>query len=485
MRTQIAIIFKIMGIFISSFSFTYLIPAIVSWIYADKQAPYFIVTFLVSLSLGLSLWVPFYSVKSRLKTRDGFLIVSLFWTSLSLISALPFMISPMLSLPFSQALFEATSGFTTTGATVLSELELLPKSLLWYRTQLHFFGGMGIVILAVAIMPLLGMGGMALFKVEASGPIKEDKLTPRIAQTARNLWSVYLVLLFLCIIAYLIGGMDLFDAITHGFTTVATAGFSNYDASLGHFESRFIELTAILFMFLGGVNFTAHFLAFRKRSLRHYLENTELQAFFFICLVAILLVAAGLYYHQEFATVGRSLHEATFAVISMITTTGLSITNFNEWPSYIPILIVFITFIGGCSGSTSGGIKVIRVLLLTKQAMREVKLLIHPHARFPVRLNKRIIPRNVLGSVWAFLGLYAFSTAILTLVMTAFGLTPLDAFSAVAACLNITGPGLGEVASNYSSLSPASLSTLVFTMILGRLEIFTLFVLITPSFWRN
>ncbi len=485
MRNQITLVSKIVGIFVTSFSFTYLIPIIISYIYHDGQAKYFFITFLLTLALGLMLWVPFHKTEGKLKTRDGFLIVSLFWTSLSFISSLPLIISPAVELPIIHAFFEATSGFTTTGATVLTNLQDLPKSILWYRTQLHFFGGMGIVILAVAIMPLLGMGGMALFKVEVSGPIKEDKLTPRIAQTARNLWSVYLLLLFACIVTYYIGGMDLFDAITHGFTTVATAGFSNYDDSLGHFDSKFIDITAIIFMFISSINFTTHFLAFRQKNMRLYFESSELRAFVFICLTAIFLVGLGLYQFKVFDSLGDIILEATFVVIAMITTTGLAITDFSQWPSYLPILIVFITFIGGCSGSTAGGMKVIRIILLTKQAMREVKLLIHPHGKFPIRLNRKVVHPDILGSVWAFLGIYAFSTAILTLIMTAFGLSPLDAFSAVAACLNITGPGLGLVASNYGALPEGALSMLMFTMILGRLEIFTLFVLITPSFWRN
>ena len=485
MRNQITPVLKIIGILVTSFSFTYLIPIIISYIYHDGQAKYFFITFLSTFALGLMLWLPCRKTEVKLKTRDGFLIVSLFWTTLSCISALPLIISPAVDLRITHALFEATSGFTTTGATVLTHIQDLPKSILWYRTQLHFFGGMGIIILAVAIMPLLGMGGLALFKVEVSGPFKEDNLTPRIAQTARNLWSVYLILLAACIIVYYIGGMDLFDAITHGFTTVATAGFSNYDDSLGHFKSKFIDMTAIIFMFISSINFTTHFLAFRQKKLRLYLESSELRAFAFICLIAITLIAIGLYHFEVFDTVEDIVLQAAFAVISMITTTGLTITDFSSWPSYLPILIVFITFIGGCSGSTAGGMKVIRVILLTKQAMREIKLLIHPHGKFPIRLNKRVVHNDILGSVWAFLGIYAFSTAILTLVMTAFGLSPLDAFSAVAACLNITGPGLGAVSSTYGGLPDGALSTLMFTMILGRLEIFTLFVLVTPSFWKH
>ncbi len=485
MHNQLSIIFKISGLLISTFSFTYLIPIIVSLIYHDQQAHYFLLAFIIALSIGLLLYLPLHSSKARLKTRHGFIIVTLFWSILSLISALPLHLSPAVDVPFITALFEATSGFTTTGATVLSGIDHLPKSILWYRTQLHFFGGMGIIILAVAIMPLLGMGGMALYKAEIPGVEKEEKMTPRIAKTARNLWLVYLILTLACALFYLLGGMSLFDALTHAFTTVATAGFSNYDASLGHFDSRYIEYVAIIFMFLGGVNFTAHFLAFTRRDIRYYTQNSELKTFFIICATSALLIGGSLYYLDHYEGLYESFHRALFTVVSMITTTGLSISDFNRWPSFLPILIIFLSFIGGSTGSTSGGLKVIRVMLIAKQILREIKLLIHPRASIPIRIDRHIISSSVLGSVWAFLGLYAFSTAILTLVMIAFGLAPIDAFSAVAACLNITGPGLGAVAETYGELSHGALSVLIFTMILGRLEIFTVFVLLAPSFWRS
>ncbi len=485
MQNQLAIIFKISGILITTFSFTYLIPVIVALLYQDQQSPYFLITFALSFAIGITLWLPTHRTQARLKTRHGFIIVTLFWSLLSIISALPLHLSPAVAAPWSKAIFEATSGFTTTGATILTGLDYLPKSILWYRTQLHFFGGMGIIILAVAIMPLLGMGGMALYKAEIPGLEKENKMTPRIAQTARNLWLVYIILLAACAFLYLLGGMDLFDAITHAFTTVATAGFSNYDASIGYFDNRFIEYVAILFMLLGGLNFTTHFLAFSRRDMSYYTDSSELKVFLTIILLASLLIGGALYLFGEYETVRASLHHALFAVSSMMTTTGLAIDNFSAWPSFIPILILFLSFIGGSSGSTAGGLKVARVMLLAKQIMREIKLLVHPRALLPIRINGQIVPNPILGSVWAFLGLYALSTALLTLVMIAFGLSPIDAFSAVAACLNITGPGLGEVASNYASLSDGALSVLIFTMILGRLEIFTVFVLLVPSFWRH
>lgn len=485
MDKQLAIIFKIMGMLMMAFSFTFLIPVGISFIYSDGQFHYFISAFLITMVLGALLWFPFRKVDYELKTRHGFIIVALFWSVLSLICALPLALSKELDISFIHAFFEATSGFTTTGATVLNHLETLPKSILWYRTQLHFFGGMGIIILAVAIMPLLGMGGMALFKAEVPGPMKEEKLTPRIAQTARNLWFVYISLMLACIASYYIAGMDLFDAITHGFSTVATAGFANYDDSIGYFQSEVINWIAIFFMFMGGINFTLHFLVFREKSIKRYFQNFELRTFFFVSVSASIIVALTLHYFSVFNGWYDSIVNAFFTVIAMITTTGFLINPFSDWPTFLPLLLIFLSFMGACAGSTTGGMKMIRIILICKQAYSEVKHLIHPRAELPVRVDGKVIPLSILASVWAFIVLYGLSTAVLTLVMIGCGLSPLDAFSAVAGCLNITGPALGSIANNYSSISDTGLSVLSFTMLLGRLEIFTIFVLLTPSFWRS
>lgn len=485
MDKQLAIIFKIMGMLMVGFSFTFLIPAGISLIYSDDQAYYFISTFITTLVLGILLWLPFRKVSYELKTRHGFIIVALFWSVLSFICAVPFYLSKELDISFIHAFFESTSGFTTTGATILNHLETLPKSILWYRTQLHFFGGMGIIILAVAIMPILGMGGMALFKAEIPGPMKEEKLTPRIAQTARNLWFVYIALMAACILSYYVAGMNLFDAITHGFSTVATAGFSNYDDSIGYFNSETINWIAVFFMFMGGINFTLHFLVFREKSIKRYFQNFELRTFFFVSMSAAVIVAITLHYFSVFDSWYESVINAIFTVVAMITTTGFLINPFEDWPTFLPLLLIFLSFMGACAGSTTGGLKMIRVILVTKQAYSEIKHLIHPRAELPVRVDGKVIPLSILASVWAFIVLYGFSTGVLTLIMIACGLSPLDAFSAVAGCLNITGPGLGSIANNYSSISETGLSVLSFTMLLGRLEIFTIFVLLTPSFWRS
>ncbi len=485
MHNQMTIISKIMGILMMGFSLTFLIPIVISFIYADHQYGNFLISFFVTLLIGALLWFPNRNTESELKTRNGFIIVTLFWAGLSIVCAIPFYFSDVLNIGFIRSLFEATSGFSTTGSTTLRNLEMLPKSILWYRTQLQFLGGMGVIILAVAIMPLLGMGGMTLFKAEIPGPMKEEKLTPRIAQTARNLWIVYITLLVVCICAYYFAGMSFFDAITHAFSTVSTAGFTNYDDGLAHFNSGLINSIAVFFMFLGGINFTLHYLAFRDRKLTRYFNNYELKVYVYICIVAVLITMVTLKLYGTFSSWLDAFSNAIFAVVAMITTTGFTIAPMGDWPVYLPLFLIFLSFIGGCTGSTAGGIKVIRVLLLIKQAGREVYRLIHPRAQISVRIDGKVIPESILGSILAFLGLYGFSLIILTLVMIGTGLSPLASFTAIAGCLNITGTALGAVSSNYASVNEFGLSVLTFAMILGRLEIFTIFVLLTPAFWRD
>ncbi len=475
---------RIMGIILVGFSFTFLPPIAVALLYKETAYDGFLITFVVTLLLGLLTWVPLRHNSTELRTRHSFILVTLFWSILSLSCALPFYLTAGLNLSFSHATFEAVSGFTTTGGTILSNIEMLPHSILFYRTQLQFLGGMGIIVLAVAIMPLLGMGGMALYKAEIPGPLKDDKLTPRIAHTARTLWVIYIMITGACALTYYIGGMNAFDAITHAFSTAATAGFSNYDASIGHFNSAFIEWTAIIFMFIGGINFSLHFFAFNGQQIKTYINDSECRAFFFTILCVAVIVTYVLWTYGLYTPI-EGFRTALFHVISMITTTGYTTTAFSDWPSFLPILLIFLSFLGGCAGSTAGGIKMLRIVLLGKHALREIYRLIHPQAILPVRIGGRVVPESALGAVWAFLGIYAFCTGILTLVMIGFGLAPVDAFSAVSATLNITGPGLGAVSSHFQVISDGGLWVLIFAMLLGRLEIFTIFVLLTPAFWRN
>lgn len=474
---------RVLGVLLMLFSITMLPPIGVSFWYADGEADHFLLSLLVTFICGAILWFPVRHKRRELRIRDGFVIVALFWTVLGMLSAVPFLFSPHLS--FTNAVFESVSGFTTTGATVISGLDQLPESVLYYRQQVQWLGGMGVIVLAVAIIPLLGVGGMQLFRAETPGPMKDEKLTPRIAHTARTLWLIYVGLTVACALAFWLAGMTPFDAIGHSFTAISTGGFSPHDASMGYFDSPLIETIANVFMMLGAINFAVHFTAWRERSLGDYLRDSEVSFFLLIVAGLIVLVTAILWLAGEYANPLTALRYAAFQVISIITSTGFTTTNFADWPSFLPILLIYISFIGGCAGSTAGGMKVIRVLLLLKQALREVIHLIHPKSMIPVKVGPKVMNESVVNAVWGFFSLYVFSTATLTLVMVWTGLDVLSAYSAVAACLNVLGPGLGEVASNFASVSPVGKWILVFTMLLGRLEIFTLVVLLTPAFWMK
>ena len=482
---SLAVILRILGLLLMGFSVTLLPPIGLSVLYADGEAPYFLITALAMVVPGLLMWWPLRRRRMTLRTRHGFLIVTLFWAVLGLISGVPFVISPALHLSFTKAVFEAVSGFTTTGATAIIGLDHLPKSLLYYRAQLHLLGGMGIVVLAVAIMPMLGVGGMALFRAETPGPMKDAKLTPRIAHTARALWLVYVALNVLCTLAYWAGGMSLFDAVCHAYGTIATGGFSNYDTSFAHFHSATLDSIADVFMFLGGVNFALHFVVLRDGDPRHYWRDSETRWFFCIVAGLIAIVALTLWFKGTYHSPTSALRYSAFQVISLITDTGFTNASFSSWPVYVPILLMYIAFLGACAGSTCGGLKIVRVQLLIKQALREIRRLIHPRNVHPVKVGGKIMDESVISGVWAFFALYAFCTAVITLLLVGTGMDVLSAFSAVAAMFNNAGPGLGMVASNVASLPATAIWILSFTMLLGRLEIFTIFVLLTPAFWKE
>lgn len=480
---QWATIQYILGILLMAFSATMLPPIGVSLWYGDGETIHFLLSLGIILVTGIVLWLPVRGRRRELRTRSGFVIVTLFWTVLGMLSAIPFLFNPHLA--FSAAVFESVSGFTTTGATVISGLDQLPPSILYYRQQLQWLGGMGVIVLAVAIIPLLGVGGMQLFKAETPGPMKDEKLTPRIAHTARTLWLIYVMLTVACALAFWLAGMSGFDAIAHSFTAVSTGGFSPHDASMGYFDSPLIEAIADVFMLLGAINFAVHFTAWRGRTLRHYVRDSEVSFFLVIVAGLIALVTAILWLAGEYANPLTALRYAAFQVISIITSTGFTTASFADWPSFLPILLIYISFIGGCAGSTAGGMKVIRVILLLKQGLRELTHMIHPKGMLPIKIGDKALDESVTNSIWAFFSLYVFSTATLTLVMVWTGLDVLSAYSAVAACLNVLGPGLGEVAGNFSTVSTVGKWILIFTMLLGRLELFTLLVLLTPMFWRK
>ena len=480
---QLLIVLKVLGLLLSIFSVTMFIPGLVSLYYRDGSAQSFFVAFAITLAIGLATYLPLRKLQSPIKLTDGYVIVVMFWTVLGLFGAVPLYLDEKLNLTIAQSIFESMSGFTTTGATVIVGLDTLPQAILLYRQLVQWLGGMGIIVLAVAILPLLGMGGMQLFRAETPGPQKE-KITPRVAETAKLLWYIYLALTVACMIAYWVAGMSLFDAIGHSFSTVAIGGFSTHDQSIGYFQSHAIEMVAVIFMVISGVNFALHYLALRSMSLGSYLEDAEFKTYVGIILF-LGVVTVGYRYSTQTADLSNSFFRGVFQVVSIATTTGFTTAEYFNWPGFLPVLLLFASFVGGCAGSTGGGMKVIRVLLLIKQGIRELVRMVHPHAVLPVKVGRKSIPPRVIDAVWGFFAAYVIILTVMLLFMMATGLDQETAFSAVVACLNNLGPGLGAVGSNYSSLNGLQLSVLCFAMLLGRLEIFTLLVLLTPHFWRK
>lgn len=472
------------GILTGMFALT-LIPVLgVSVVLGDGLLwPWSAATLGAALVAGALLWRARTSRLGRLRARDGFAIVTLFWTLLSCLSAIP--LWTLLDIPFADALFEAVSGFTTTGATVLAGLDTLPDSVRYFRQQLQWFGGLGVIVSAVAVLPMLGVGGMQLVKAETSGPMKEEKLTPRIANTARALWRVYLALTVVCVAAYLLAGMNLFDAIGHAMATVSTGGFSTHDASMAFFDSPLIEAICITFMLLGAIPFTVHYLALQQRSLRPYRGTSEVALFVAIVASAILVISLVLAALDPARTFVSAMRAAAFTVASVITSSGFGLEDFAQWPSFLPVFVIFLSCIGGCAASTAGGVKVIRLQILAANGVREINKLIHPTMIRPVKLNGRVVSLRVVDAVWGFFVLYALTYSVLMLLAMLGGLDQVSAFGAVAATLNNLGPGLGEVSQSFQSVSAPLKLLFSFAMLLGRLELFTLLVLFHPEFWRD
>ena len=478
-------VIKILGVLLGIFSATHLTPLLVSIIYQDNNAFPFAMSFSVTLLTGLAMWLPTRKIKRDLRYRDGFLVVVLFWTVLATFGALPFVLSEHHSLSVTDAFFESMSGLTTTGGTIFTNLDTLPESTLYYRQQLQWLGGMGIVVLAVAIMPMLGIGGMQLYRAETPGPMKDNKLTPRITESAKALWYIYLGLTLVCMLAYWGAGMSLFDAICHAFSTVAIGGFSTHDASIGHFNSPAIEWVAMFFMLLASANFSLHFVAWRKRSIKPYLRDSEYKFFIIVLSLIGIILLTSLVTHNLYPTVLTSIQQGLFHLISIITTTGFTSSGFAWWPGALPLMLIMMSFMGGCAGSTGGGIKMIRALLIMKQGGREITRLIHPDAIIPIKVGNKTIPERVIDSVWGFFAIYIMAYVIMCLLLLATGLDFTTAYTAVGACLNNLGPGLGDVAMHYGDINAPAKWVLCFAMLLGRLEVFTLLVLFTPMFWRR
>lgn len=475
---------RVMGILLMIFSATMLPPLLLSLYFDDGSASAFRAGFASTFIMGALVWWPVRRSRAELKIRDGFLITALFWLVLGLSGAIPLYLVTAPDLTLSQSAFEAVSGLTTTGATVIVGLDYLPPSVLYYRQQLQWFGGMGLVILAIAILPMLGVGGMQLYRAESLGPVKDTKLTPRLVETARALWLTYLSITLACLLAYRWAGMEWFDAVGHAFSTVANGGFSTKDASIGYYNSPLIESICIVFMIVAATNFALHFVAFRNRSLRGYGSDPEFRTFLLIQVCVALLVTSLLWIHNTYSG-SEAFLKALFQTVSIGTTAGFASADLGLWPSSLLPLLVLMSFIGGCAYSTGGGIKVIRIMLLFKQGIRSVFQNIHPSAVAPVKLGTRVVPDAVIQGVWGYFSVYVGFYVILLVLLLISGMDTLTAFGAVAATINNLGPGLGEVASSFASVDAFGLWVGIFAMLLGRLELFPLLVLMTPYFWRR
>ena len=480
-----AAIQRIVGLLLTLFSLTLLPPLVLSLIAQDGAAMAFVSAFLLTLGVGILCWLPVRHLRRELRLRDGFVVVVMFWTVLSGTGALPFILAEDPHLSVTDAVFESVSGLTTTGATVITNIDQLPMSILYYRQQLQWFGGMGIIVLAVAVLPMLGIGGMQLYRAETPGPMKDNKLTPRITETAKALWFIYLGLTVACGLAYWLAGMSVFDAVGHAFSTVAIGGFSTHDASIGYFNSPLIDMIAVVFMFLAAVNFSLHFVAFRHRTVKAYWHDSEFRFYVLLLTIVITLTVLGLYFTKTYDTWQEALVTGLFQAVSIGTTAGFTTAEFYNWPGFIAILLLFSSFVGGCAGSTGGGIKVIRLLLLVKQGIREITRLVHPNAQIPVRIGEKTVNSRVVEAVWGFFALYVASFTVMYLALASTGLDLMTAFSAVAASINNLGPGLAGVGPHYADMHDPGKWILCFAMLLGRLEIFTLLVLLTPAFWRK
>ena len=480
---HIAVVIRTLGVLLLLFSTTLIPPMAVSLIYDDGGLAHLSLTFGAALLAGAALWLPLRRKPYAIRNRDGFVIVALMWISMSVLGTLPFLLG--LDISFVDALFESASGYTTTGSTVIIGLDDLPPSILFYRQEINWLGGIGVIVLAVALLPMLGIGGMQLYRAETPGPVKDERITPRIAGTARTLCVLYIWMTVACAACYWLAGMGAFDAIAHSFSTLATGGYSTHDASFAYFDSPAIEAVAIVFMLLAGISFNVHFIAWQTLRLGGYLRNTQTRVFLSIVAVLIGFVSVTLYQTGAKATLIEAVRAAAFEVASVITNTGFGVDDFSLWPLALPIILIFASIMGGCAGSTAGGMKVVRFVIVGKQGAAQIRKLIHPRALLPIKLDGRVVPDSVITGVWGFFAIYVSVYAVTMVLLMMDGMDQITAFGAVAACLNNLGPGLGDVAANFANVSPQSKFLLVFTMLFGRLEIFTFLVLLTPSFWRD
>ena len=472
-------IINLFSILVLFFSFSYIFPVLVSLIFNDGALHLFLPTFFVVGFLGLIGFLLTKGAQRDLSTKDGFVIIVMFWLVLSLAGSIPFFLSGMSAI---DSIFESMSGITTTGATVISNIEGLPESLKFYRQLLQWMGGMGLIVLAIAVMPLLGIGGAQLFKTDIPGAMGEQRLTPRIQETAKALWSIYFGLTILCALLYTFAGMSIFDAISHAMSTVAIGGFSTHDDSIGYFNSLTIEIICMIFMLLSAMSFALHYFSIYKSKSLKYFYDPELR--FFVTILLIIFTLA-LSVNALSSESQLSIRELAFHTISTLTTTGFGISDTSSWSFSISFLLLIGAFIGACSGSVGGGVKSWRVMIMLNHAYSNIVKMIHPNSVVTLKVGTKSVDDGVATSVWGFFSIYVISFVVLLLAVLISGLDLETAFSSVGACLNNLGPGLGQVSDNYSEINTFAKSILAFSMLLGRLEIFAVLVLFLPSFWRS
>ncbi len=475
-------VLNILGKLLLLISFFILLPIPISLYYHDGAAPAFVYSAVIGALIGGLLTVVFMP-NDDLGYRDGFAVATLSWLGLAFLGALPFYFCGKMP-SFVDCYFESMSGFTTTGSTILSQVEILPKSILFWRALTHWIGGMGIIVLSLAVLPLLGVGGMQLFQAEMPGPTKE-RLAPRMQDTARILWGVYVLITFVEIVLLLLGGMDLFDATCHAFATLATGGFSTYTSSVSQFDSAYIEVVIIIFMFVAGINFTLHYHALHGR-FSAYWQSEEFRFYLSLVVVSTLIIFLANWKSTVYNGVGETLRTAAFQVVSIITTTGFGTADFDKWPSLCKILLVSLMFIGGCAGSTGGGIKVVRLLLFFKYARLQLRKLVHPHEISTIKMGRVKVPEEVMVGILGFLALYIAFCVLASFLVTALGVDMITGVTAVVATLNNIGPGLNGVgpSQHFGNLPSLAKVVLIFCMLAGRLELYTVVVLLTPGFWK-
>ena len=477
-------VLRFIGILILFLGLSFAVPLFVSLIYQDGSTRALIYSMLVTCGIGLLFFILTRKNKgAQLNHRDGVAIVTFGWLAAGLVGAIPYILSGAIP-DFSNAYFESVSGFTTTGASILNNIEDLPEGILIWRSITQWFGGMGIIVLSIAILPFLGIGGMQLYKAEVPSPVV-DKLKPRISDTAKTLWKVYILITILQIVLLFLGGMSLFDAVNHAFCTLPTGGFSPKNASIAYYNSPYIDGIVIIFMLLAGINFSLHY-RFIKGELNIFGKDSECRVF--LIMVAIFIAAITFDIHGVvYESLTKSIQYAAFQVSSIITTTGFVTADYDQWPALSTNVLLLCMFLGAMAGSTGGGMKTMRIMLLAKHAHQEMFRIVHPHAITTVKLGGKAVPQEILSSIWGFFILYLAIFVASTMIMASLGMDMISAFASVSACIFNVGPGLGQVGpvKNYLLVPTLGKWVLIFCMLLGRLEIYTVFVLLMPAYWRK